>query len=457
MNNDKTSFPHLTFYGAVGTVTGSRYCLKTKDHTVLIDCGQFQGIKEIRQRNWQPFPEPPENIDAVFLTHAHIDHSGFLPALVKNGFHGPIFCTEATADLCEVLLIDAAKIQEEDANYLNKHKLSKHKPALPLFTMEEAKKALDLFEPVGKDGAQIGDIHVNFHPNGHILGSSYLDVTAQGKHILFSGDVGRPHDIIMHSPQAPCYADYLVIESTYGDRLHPQRNIKESLADCINETIKQEGDVLIPAFAVGRAQAVIYLLYQLRKERKIPNVPIYLDSPMAISATRIMIKHHEEHRLNRKECQDMESNVHFVQTVEQSIALNFMEVPCIIVSASGMATGGRVLYHLKRLLPDSKNSVLFMGYQAQGTRGSRLVQGEPTVKIHGHHHPVKAHIENFDFLSAHADRDELMHWLSKMPVAPKLTMVTHGERDSSLAMSKAIEDGLGWKTQVPDFGDRVDL
>ena len=451
------SLPNLTFYGAVGTVTGSRYSLKTRDNHVLIDCGQFQGLKEIRERNWQPFPEPPDSIDAIFLTHAHIDHSGFIPALVKQGFKGPVYCTSATQALCEILLLDAAKIQEEDANYYNQHNLSRHHPALPLFTSEDAEQALELFKPLNTGQASLGDIGVTFHPNGHILGSSFLDVVAAGRHLLFSGDVGRPHDIIMHSPQSPCYADYLIVESTYGDRLHPRRDIKANLADCISETVRRGGQVLIPAFAVGRTQAILYLLHQLRSERLIPPVPIYLDSPMAISVTRLMTKYHHEHRLNRAECQAIENNVHFTQTVEQSIALNGIDTPCIIVSASGMATGGRVLYHLKRLLPDANNTVIFAGFQAEGTRGGRIVRGEPSVKIHGQMHAVNARVENFDFLSAHADREEMLRWLKKMPVAPKRCFVTHGEKQASTAMAEAIQNELGWKTLLPGLGDTIEL
>ncbi len=449
--------PSLTFHGAAGTVTGSRYSLKTNNNHVLIDCGLFQGLKELRLRNWQAFPEPADSFNAIFLTHAHIDHSGYLPALVRQGFKGPIFCTAATFDLCQVLLLDAAKIQEEDANYHNRHNISKHKPALPLYTTEDAKRALDLFEVADDNHVDMGDIQVQFHSNGHILGSSFLDVTAQGKHILFSGDVGRPHDAIMHTPSPPCYADYLVIESTYGDRLHPKRDIKECLADSIGETLRGGGDVLIPAFAVGRAQLVLYYLHQLRAEQRVPPVPIYLDSPMAIKATKLMERHHQDHRLSPAKCRAIEDGVYFVETIEQSMALNHLKSPSIIVSASGMASGGRVLFHLKRMLPDSKNTVIFAGFQAAGTRGDKLVRGEDKIKIHDHYYPVKATIENMDFLSAHADRDELLHWLRKMPVAPKQCIVTHGEPSASQAMSEAVQNELGWKTVVPSLGETIAL
>lgn len=451
------STPTLTFHGAAGTVTGSRYLLTTRSLRVLVDCGLFQGQRDLRSRNWQPFPEPAENIDAVFLTHAHLDHSGYLPALVKQGFKGPIYCTPATFDLCKILLMDAAKLQEEEAAFHNEHQTSRHEPALPLFTSEDAERALAQFSPVRDNRAEMGEVSVKFHSNGHILGSSCLDVQAEGRHVLFSGDLGRPHDLIMHAPESPPYADYVVVESTYGDRLHDRRDLKAALADCVNETLRRGGQILIPAFAVGRAQAMIYLLHLLQQERSIPRIPIYLDSPMAISATELMIKYHGLHRLTPQQCRAMEDNVHYVRTVEQSMALNQMDIPCVIVSASGMATGGRVLYHLKRLLPDSRNTILLAGYQASGTRGHRLLRGEEQIKIHGHPYPVNARIENFDFLSAHADRDELVRWLRKLPVAPKRCFVTHGEPQAAAAFADLIQDSLGWPATVAQLGSTTGL
>lgn len=449
--------PNLTFYGAAGTVTGSRYMLKTDKQNVLVDCGLFQGQKALRQKNWLNFPEDPTNINTVFLTHAHIDHSGYLPALVRQGFNGSIYCTPATHDLCKILLPDAAKLQEEEAAYHNRHGTSKHHPALPLFTSEDAEQALSLFRPLQKDFLELGDIQVRFHSNGHILGSSFLDVNVQGRHVLFSGDLGRPNDIIMNPPEPPCYADYLVVESTYGDRDHDKREIKGALADSINETIKRGGQVLVPAFAVGRAQAMLYLIHELQKARQIPHVPIYLDSPMAISATELMLKYHPLHRLSAQECRELDSNVHYTRTVEQSIALNQMDVPCIIVSASGMATGGRVLYHLKRMLPDERNTIIFAGFQASGTRGDRLVKGEEKIKIHDQYFPVQAKVENFDLLSAHADRNEIIRWLQKMPVAPKKVFITHGEPKAAESFREMLQEKLGWQAEVANLGDTVEL
>lgn len=449
--------PKLTFHGAAGTVTGSRYLLTSRNLRVLVDCGLFQGQRDLRSRNWLPFPEAAENIDAVFLTHAHLDHSGYLPALVKQGFKGPIHCTPATFDLCKILLLDAAKLQEEEAAFHNQHGTSRHEPALPLFTTEDAERALAQFSPVRDGRVELGEISVEFHSNGHILGSSCLDVQVEGRHILFSGDLGRPHDLIMRPPEPPPYADYVVVESTYGDRLHDQRDLKANLADCVNETIRRGGQILIPAFAVGRAQAVLYLLHLLQQQRLISRIPIYLDSPMAISATELMIKYHELHRLTPQQCRAMEGNVHYLRSVEQSMALNQMDAPSIIVSASGMATGGRVLYHLKRLLPDERNTIVLAGYQASGTRGHRLLRGEEQIKIHGHYYPVRARIENFDFLSAHADRDELLRWLRKLPVAPKQCFVTHGEPTSAAAFAETIRETLGWPAEVGTMGASIEL
>ncbi|MEZ5525540.1 MAG: MBL fold metallo-hydrolase [Pseudomonadales bacterium] len=446
--------PRISFYGAAGTVTGSRYLLEANGQRVLVDCGLFQGYKFLREKNWLPFPVEAASIDAVLLTHAHLDHSGYLPVLVDQGFKGPVFCTAATRDLCEILLRDAAKIQEEEAEFRNRHRLSKHAPAKPLYTLAMAERALGLFEVVEEQGtASYGDMQATFHPNGHILGSTYLDVKIAGKHVLFSGDLGRPSDLIMYPPEPPCYCDYLVLESTYGDRTHSQRDLQTAVADIISETLAQGGSLLIPAFAVGRAQAMIYLVQQLRQEGRIPYVPIYLDSPMAISATEVMQRHPDLHRLNRKQCQELSREVFFLRTVEESMGLNHIQVPVIIIAASGMATGGRVLHHLKRMVGDHRNTVLFAGFQAGGTRGAHLVAGAPKVKIHGRYYDVKARVENLDFLSAHADRDEILRWLKKIPAAPKHCYITHGEPEASDQLRLLLQEELGWSASTPQMGD----
>ncbi len=454
----------LAFHGAAGTVTGSRYLLEVDERRVLVDCGLFQGYKHLRERNWRPFPVEPSTIEAVFLTHAHLDHSGYLPRLVKDGFSGPVYCTQATRDLCRILLLDSAKLQEEEAAFRNRHQYSKHQPALPLYTQHDAKKALELFEVVGfsmpenpMPGVSLGNIEVGFYPNGHILGSSYLDVQAGGRHILFSGDVGRGNDLVMRPPEFPIYCDYLVVESTYGNRLHDNRDVWEVVGDIINETVSGGGSVLIPSFAVGRAQSMLYLITELRRREMIPYLPIFLDSPMAISVTELMQRHHRYHRLNKTTCQQLSRDVTFTRDVEDSIAINKVQVPAIILSASGMATGGRVLHHLQRMLGDHRNTVMFAGYQAPGTRGARLVAGERKIKIFNRYFDVKARVESLDFLSAHADRLELLRWLQQLPTAPKRCFVTHGEEEASDEFRISISEELGWNACVPDMGDKVIL
>jgi metallo-beta-lactamase family protein len=450
----KNHKPRISFFGAAGTVTGSRYLLETENSRTLVDCGLFQGYKFLREKNWQPFPVDAASIDVVILTHAHLDHSGYLPVLVAQGFKGPIYSTAATRDLCKILLLDSAKIQEEEANFRNRHHISKHHPAKPLYTSEMAEKALALFEAVDEGkSASFGDMQVRFHPNGHILGSCYLDVCLAGKHILFSGDLGRSNDLIMRPPEPPCYCDYLVIESTYGDRRHDQRDLMDIVADIVNLSVSNGGSVLIPSFAVGRAQDMLYLIQTLRDKKLIPYLPIYLDSPMAISATELMQRYHHLHKLSHKQCLKLSHDIQFLRTVEQSMALNEVVMPCIIVSASGMATGGRVLHHLKRMLGNHRNTVMFAGYQAGGTRGARLVAGEPKVKIHGQYYNVKANIENLDFLSAHADCDEILHWLKKIPAAPKHCFVTHGEAKAADQLRIKLNEELGWSASAPQMGE----
>ena len=449
------SSPHLQFFGAANTVTGSRYLLTTGRQRVLIDCGLFQGYKHLRERNWRPFPVHPAEVDAIVLTHAHLDHSGYVPALVAQGFRGRVYATAATAALCEILWRDAGHLQQEEADYLNRHKLSKHHPAKPLYDERQAETALKRLKVVG-DGEwlRLNDIEVRFHYNGHILGSSFLEVVAAGQRLLFSGDLGRPHDPLMKPPAPPTAADYLIVESTYGDRLHPAVDVEEKLAAIVNDTVGRSGSVLIPAFAVGRAQSVLFLLRKLQEERRIPpQLPIYLDSPMAVSVTDLFRRFHALHKLSAEECELMCRQVHYVRSVEQSQALNRVSMPRVIVSASGMATGGRVLHHLKFMLGDDRNTVLFAGYQSGGSRGARLVNGEPRIKIHGGWFDVHARVENLDTLSAHADYEEILHWLAKLPAAPRQAFVTHGEPAAADAMRLHLQETYGWRACAPDYGD----
>lgn len=441
----------LKFLGATNTVTGSRFLVDTGETRVLIDCGLFQGYKYLRERNWSALPIDTGQLDAVVLTHAHIDHSGFVPVLTRNNYSGPIYCTRGTADLCGLLLPDSGHLQEEEANFLNRIGASKHKPALPLYTKQDAIHALEQFVSCDYDEAvRIGDVSIRFLRAGHILGSSLVVVESQGKRIVFSGDVGRQSDVIMNPPVAVPPCDYLVLESTYGDRLHNGEDPREHLAAIIMRTIQRGGILLIPSFAVGRAQAIIYLIADLMAKDMIPELPIFLDSPMSVDASRLFCEYPDEHRISDSACKAVFSRVTYVRDVQDSIALSDIRYPHIIISASGMATGGRVLHHLKRLLPDDNNSVLFVGYQAGGTRGARMLEGEREIKIHGKYVRVRAQVDKLDGLSAHADYSEMLQWLQGSEgLAPRKCFLVHGEEKAIDHFRSRINEQLGWHTVVP--------
>lgn len=449
----------LTFLGATGTVTGSRTLLESKGKRILIDCGLFQGLKQLRLKNWDTFPVEPSSIDAILLTHAHIDHSGYLPRLVKMGFSGRIYCTSGTHDLCQILLPDSAHLQEEEARYANQKGFSKHHPALPLYSQDDAQRALDLFQTVDfHELVDLGDgLQARFYSNAHILGSSCIHISDGDKSVLFSGDVGRSNDPLMRAPEIPPASDYLVIESTYGDRLHDPVNTLELLAQYIRETVQQGGILLIPVFAVGRAQEMLFYLHQLKQQGRIPHIPIYLNSPMAVDASEIFQLHCNEHRLNPQQCAEMFADVHMVNSIEQSQSLNHMRQPMILLAASGMASGGRVVHHIKAFADNPRNTILFVGFQAAGTRGAAMVNGASEVKIHGEYIPIKARIASMTSLSAHADYVEILQWLKQFKQAPKLTFVTHGEPVAADAMRLHIEEQLKWQTCVPDYLQKVNL
>lgn len=450
----------LKFLGATGTVTGSKYLLTSEHYRVLIDCGLFQGLKQLRLKNWAQLPVKPSDIDAVVLTHAHIDHSGYLPLLVKNGFSGKVFCTDATRDLCKILLPDSAHLQEEEAEYANRRGFSKHHPALPLYTKEDAFKALELLTPVPYlQDVHIGDdLTLKYYPNGHILGSAFARIHNRKTSVLFSGDIGRPNNILMKAPVPVKQADYLLLESTYGNRLHERDDPMLKLATIINRTVTRKGVVLIPVFAVGRAQELLYYIHLLKASGAIPeHIPVYLNSPMAVDATAIFTKYRGEHRLSKEECAALNRTAHIVNSVEQSRALNQMKGPMIILSASGMASGGRVVHHLKAFAPKSNNTILFAGFQAAGTRGAALVDGAKEIKIHGEYVPVRARVELISNLSAHGDYEEIIDWLRGFESAPKKTFIVHGEPLAADAMRLHLEEKLHWRAEVPDYLETVTL
>ncbi len=447
----------ITFLGGVGTVTGSKYLIEAGSRRVLIDCGLFQGFKQLRLRNWEPLPVDPRTIDCVVLTHAHLDHTGYLPLLVRNGFKGPVWCTAATCDLCGILLPDSGHLAERDAEFANRHGFSKHHPALPLYTEADARAALPRLSPLDYRREQdLGDgLTLTFRFAGHILGAAVALLSYEGMSILFSGDLGRPNDPVMRAPEIITQSDYLIVESTYGDRKHDARDPQALLADVIKRTAARGGTTVIPAFAVGRVQTVLYYLHRLKSARLMPDLPIFLDSPMAIDASDIFHAHRRDHRLSEAECRDVCGLARLTRSVEESKAIDQSRVPSVIISASGMATGGRVLHHLKAYAPDPRNSVLFAGFQAGGTRGAAMLAGAREIKIHGTQVPVRAEVINLDMLSAHADADETMDWLRKFERPPRTTFVTHGEPAASDALRYRIEHDLGWTCRVPAYRDEA--
>ena len=449
----------LTFLGAAGTVTGSKYLLETGDKRMLVDCGLFQGFKQLRERNWAPFPVDPASIHAVVLTHAHLDHSGYLPLLVRNGFKGRIISTHATSKLCELLLPDSGHLMEGDALRANRYGYSKHKPALPLYTEEDARRALQSFDttPFDTEVEVVAGCTARFRPAGHILGAATIELRCQGLTIVFSGDLGRYGEATMVDPAPVPRADYLLVESTYGNRKHDPAAPEAALEDVINRTVRRGGTVVIPAFAVGRAQSLLFHLSQLRKRNRIPDVPIFLDSPMAVNATKIFHEHLGEHRLTPEQCNEAFSVATLVLQTEESKKLNTNPMPKIIISASGMATGGRILHHLKNYAPDRRNTILLAGFQAGGTRGAAIRDGAKEIKIFGDYVPVRAEVASLDMFSAHADTDELMRWMGGFERSPKTTFVTHGEPTGSDALRHRIEEELGWEATVPEHLQRVEL
>jgi metallo-beta-lactamase family protein len=449
----------VTFIGGVGTVTGSKYLIDANRSRLLVDCGLFQGFKQLRLRNWAPLPVDPKSIEAVILTHAHLDHSGYLPLLIKNGFMGPVISTNATRDLCSILLPDSGHLQEKDAEFANRHRFSKHRPALPLYTAADAEAALKRFRAIAFDEMYTTEqgIQVRYRRAGHILGAAIVEFFHADKTIVFSGDLGRPNDAIMVDPTPIAHADYLIVESTYGDRCHEPVAPEKILAELIDRTVRRGGTVVVPAFAVGRTQSILYYLHRLKSTGQISDVPIFLDSPMAEEASDIFCKDFRDQKLSEQACRAICSVARYVRTPEQSKALTANLVPKIIISASGMATGGRVLHHLKHYAPDIRNTILFAGFQAGGTRGAAMTSGAKTVKIHGNYVAVHAEVHNLHMLSAQADADEIMGWLRHFESPPRRTFVTHGEPAASDALRHRIEEQLGWSCSVAEYREEVEL
>ncbi|MHC2070716.1 MBL fold metallo-hydrolase RNA specificity domain-containing protein [Bremerella sp. T1] len=457
----------LTFHGAAETVTGSKYLLEADGTKVLIDCGLFQGLKELRKRNWDPLPFTADSLDRIILTHAHIDHTGYLPRIVKDGYHGPILCTPGTKRLAELLLLDSAENQERDAEYFNYKGISSHKPALPLYDPKDARKAIQQLKakPRSQWHQAAGPIWYRFHDAGHLLGSNMIEVEVRNQdpplRLLFSGDVGRYDAPLYHDPHDPPRCDFLICESTYGNRDHPDGNVLDSLEMAMNDAIERGGVILMASFAVGRAQQLIYLLQVLMHDKRIPEIPIYLDSPMAVDATEIFRDFSEDHDLAEGRLDGRDSvlnapNVHMVRSSKESKELNKIKGPAVIIASSGMMTGGRILFHLRQRLPWPQNTVLAGGFMAAGTLGRRMQEGEKTVRIHKRDVPVNAHLESISGLSGHAGQSELMQWVSGLP-KPKLVFLTHGEPESASVLSGLMRQRLGFRTIIPRMGESFEL
>jgi metallo-beta-lactamase family protein len=461
--------PELTFLGAARTVTGSKYLLTHGKAVVLFDCGLFQGLKELRLRNWQDLSIPASSIDAVVLTHAHLDHVGYVPRLVKQGFKGPVFCTAGTAELSQLVLPDSGRIQEEDARQANRHGYSKHSPAMPLYDEADAHRALGHFHPVGfHRPIEVADgVTVEFKGSGHLLGSAYVVTKLSGgRTILFGGDLGRYARPVLPDPEDAVQADVVLVESTYGDRDHPADDQGDELAAVIRETAARGGKVVIPAFAIGRVEELLYWIRRLERERRIPTLPVYVDSPMASDALRFYIQ--RSHELDpdmrtagapgaREVSAFATARFQVIASPQQSKELTASRKTGIVISSSGMATGGRVLHHLAAALPDPKNTVLLVGFQAEGTRGRQLLDGAAEVRIHGVPVPVRARVAKLNSMSGHADRREIVRWLRTLPAPPQRLFLVHGEPGPMDALKATIKSELGWDAATPQHGERVTL
>ena len=445
----------ITFLGGADTVTGSKYLVTHDKHRLLVDCGLFQGVKQLRLRNWAPLPVAPSQVDAVVLTHAHLDHSGYLPLLVREGFAGKVHATHATRDLCKTLLPDSGHLQEEDAAFANRHGFTQHAPAKPLYTRNDARACLKQFKgsAFNRSVTPLPGWRITFHEAGHILGAASVLLEVAGRRILFSGDLGRSDDLIMNPPARAPMADTVLIESTYGDREHPQDTLLDELGPLLKEVTARGGIAVVPVFAVGRAQALLHAIARLKARRLIPrSVPVFLDSPMAVHTTHLFEQHRGLHRLSESQSRDLSRSATMVASTDESKALAHRRGPMVILSASGMATGGRVLHHLANYLGDHRNMVILTGFQAPGTRGASLAGGADSLRIHGRDIPVRAEVAQLQAASAHADASQLITWLRSMPAPPAQVYVVHGEREASDGLRRRINHALGWRAVVPEHG-----
>lgn len=454
-----TSPATLDFFGAAGTVTGSKTLLTHNGHRLLVDCGLFQGHKNLRQLNWMDLPFEPKQLSAAVLTHAHLDHAGAFPLLVKQGFTGPIYASAASIDVATVLLLDSAKIHQEEADHANRHNTTKHHRAKPLYDVDDVVATVKLFRPLPFGDWQdvLPDISIKLQRAGHILGAAFVRVHAGEREVVFSGDLGRAQAPILGAPESLGPVDYVVMESTYGNRHHPVEDPKALLASIINATVRRGGAVLIPAFAIGRAQVLMHAIHDLIESEQMPKLPVFLDSPMGVNVTKLYQKHHEDHQLSAKHIETIVKVATLVSTVEASKALNALQNPRIIISASGMATGGRVLHHMRTLIGDDRHAIVFGGFQAAGTRGARLVAGEPTIRIFGQDQDVRAEIHSIEGFSAHADADQLLDWLDSAGGSPRQVFLNHGEPNAADTLRQRVKHELGLPCQVPLLGQRFSL
>lgn len=448
----------IQFFGAAGTVTGSKFLIRAAGKRILIDCGLFQGLKKLRLLNWEQLPLDPSTIDAVLLTHGHLDHVGYLPKLVKDGYKGKIMGTAPTLEVAKIILEDSARIQEEDAEIANRKGYSKHKEAVPLYDIKDVSRTLPLFsdQPLHTWIDLFEGISFRFRFNGHIIGATFIEMNIEGKFFVFSGDIGRENDPLLKDPDKPDRADVLFIESTYGNRLHPA-DAETRLADIIHHAVQRNGTIIIPSFAVERTQLLMYLLWQLKVKKAIPDIPVYMDSPMAGKVLDVFLHNNDWHKLSAEDCLEMGKTILKVDTAQETQKLLNNESVKIVIAASGMATGGRVLSYLQKYLPDPSATILMVGYQAEGTRGRQMLEGAPEIKLRGAYYPVKAAIENLQGLSAHADQKELLDWVSKIRSKPERVFIIHGEPQSADTFRVKLKDVYGWNAEIPELNQVVTI